>query len=240
MEEPKAAFIREELGIASSVDRIVTLNAPLVLTEPDGSEVVLYGKGICEIKTDFYHKDKPKPEWIIQVLHQMLCVAEIWPRKTDFDVIGSKSSVDWGVIACMCQRGKMHYYPVTYNQHLFDRMIEAYDEFWELVKTDGEYPPLTENKDDPVNIDDYDPVVTEVFNELCSTYTNASRLASEANKQKEDAKAAILDALDGLEEQHVQVGNFTIKHDETLRERKSFVGTGDFYPSNRLTVKETN
>jgi hypothetical protein len=150
------------------------------------------------------------------------------------------SDLPWGMIACLTQKGQLCFYPVTRNPILMERMKESYGEFWKLVVSDGEYPPLTENKDDPVNIDDYDPVVTEVFNELCSTYTNASRLASEANKQKEDAKAAILDALDGLEEQHVQVGNFTIKHDETLRERKSFVGTGDFYPSNRLTVKETN
>lgn len=221
MEEPEIAFKREDLGIASSVDRLLTLSAPLVLTEPDGSEVVLQNKGICEIKTDFYHDDKPKPEWVIQVLHQMLCTHS-----------------PWGVIACMCHRGKMHYYPVTYNQHLIDRMIEAYAEFWQLVESDGEYAPITTNEAGPVDISHYDEGVTTLLKSLCDDYLKASAEARLWAATRDEAKRAIVQAMDGLEVEHGKIENFVIKSEQKLKEKKRMIGTGEFAPSTSFSIKE--
>lgn len=221
MEEPEIAFKREDLGIASSVDRLLTLSAPLVLTEPDGSEVVLQNKGICEIKTDFYHDDKPKPEWVIQVLHQMLCTHS-----------------PWGVIACMCHRGKMHYYPVTYNQHLIDRMIEAYAEFWQLVESDGEYAPITTNEAGPVDISHYDEGVTTLLKSLCDDYLKAGAEARLWAATRDEAKRAIVQAMDGLEVEHGKIENFVIKSEQKLKEKKRMIGTGEFAPSTSFSIKE--
>ena len=222
IEEPTKPFVIEELGIASSIDRFITLHAPYVLKNRDGSEIVLQGKGICEIKTDGYHQDRPKPEWVIQVLHQMLC-----------------SNMTWGLIAVLDQKLSLKFYPVAYNKVMIERMKEAYAEFWDLVENDGEYPPILENKEVPQNIDDFDPVVTRELSDLCRSYSEASRQASEAAKIKDDVKSAILDALDGLEENHVAVGNYVIKYDETMREKKIFKSTGEFVPSTRFTLRET-
>jgi len=221
MQEPKVAFRREDLRIASSVDRIVTLSAPLVLSEPDGTEVVLQNKGICEIKTDFYHDDKPKPEWKIQVLHQMLC-----------------TGMRWGLIACMCQRGKMHYYPVTYNQHLIDRMIEAYAEFWHLVDTDGTYPPITTNEAGPVELKTYDEGVTTLLKSMADDYLKAGAEARRWSAVKEESKKAIMQAMDNLEVEHGKIENFVIKAEVKRKEKKRMVGTGEFAPSTSFSIKE--
>ena len=61
MFEPDTAYRKEGLGIASSIDRIIEITEPLTLEKHDGGEVTLMGQGIVEIKTDFYHSDKPKP-----------------------------------------------------------------------------------------------------------------------------------------------------------------------------------
>ena len=120
MFEPTEAYRKEGLGIASSIDRIIELSEPITLDKHDGGQATFLGQGIVEIKTDFYHNDKPKPEWIIQVMHQMFC-----------------AEMSWAIIACMCQRGKLHLYPVEWDAMMVEIMADCYAEFWNLVKEDG-------------------------------------------------------------------------------------------------------
>jgi len=224
MFEPTEAYRREGLGVASSIDRIIELSEPLTLQKPDGDNVTFHGQGIVEIKTDFYHHDKPKPEWVIQVMHQMFC-----------------AEMSWAIIACMCQKGRLHLYPILWDAQLVERMVDAYAEFWELVKTDGEYPPIAE-KDKPEYVD-----ITEVLTEsnqdlqqLCADYHKAAGEERQWKKTKDEVKFAITLALDSLGVEYASIPGYQIKAATQTKEKKQSIGTGEFYEALSFTIKETS
>jgi len=224
MFEPTEAYRREGLGVASSIDRIIELTEPLTLPKVDGDNVTVHGQGIVEIKTDFYHHDKPKPEWVIQVMHQMFC-----------------AEMSWAIIACMCQKGRLHLYPILWDAQLVEKMVDAYAEFWELVKTDGEYPPIAE-KDKPEYVD-----ITEVLTEsnqdlqqLCADYHKAAGEERQWKKTKDEVKFAITLALDSLGVEYASIPGYQIKAATQTKEKKQSIGTGEFYEALSFTIKETS
>ena len=224
MFEPTEAYRREGLGVASSIDRIIELTEPLTLPKVDGDNVTVHGQGIVEIKTDFYHHDKPKPEWVIQVMHQMFC-----------------AELNWAIIACMCQKGRLHLYPILWDAQLVEKMVDAYAEFWELVKTDGEYPPIAE-KDKPEYVD-----ITEVLTEsnqdlqqLCADYHKAAGEERQWKKTKDEVKFAITLALDSLGVEYARIPGYQIKAATQTKEKKQSIGTGEFYEALSFTIKETS
>tara|TARA_R100001510_G_C7609746_1_gene173683 strand:- start:12 stop:938 length:927 start_codon:yes stop_codon:yes gene_type:complete len=224
MFEPTEAFRREGLGVASSIDRIIELSEPLTLQKPDGDNVTFHGQGIVEIKTDFYHHDKPKPEWVIQVMHQMFC-----------------AEMSWAIIACMDQKGRLHLYPVQWDAKLVNVMVDAYAEFWELVQTDGNYPPIAEN-DKPEYVD-----ITKVLKEsnqdlqkLCADYHKAAGEERQWKKTKDEVKFAITLALDSLGVEYASIPGYQIKAATQTKEKKQSIGTGEFYEALSFTIKETS
>jgi len=224
MFEPTEAYRREGLGVASSIDRIIELTEPLTLQKPDGDNVTFHGQGIVEIKTDFYHHDKPKPEWVIQVMHQMFC-----------------AEMSWAIIACMCQKGRLHLYPVQWDAKLVNVMVDAYAEFWELVQTDGNYPPIAEN-DKPEYVD-----ITKVLKEsnqdlqqLCADYHKAAGEERQWKKTKDEVKFAITLALDSLGVEYASIPGYQIKAATQTKEKKQSIGTGEFYEALSFTIKETS
>lgn len=224
MFEPTEAYRREGLGVASSIDRIIELSEPLTLQKPDGDNVTFHGQGIVEIKTDFYHHDKPKPEWVIQVMHQMFC-----------------AEMSWAIIACMCQKGRLHLYPVQWDAKLVNVMVDAYAEFWELVQTDGNYPPIAEN-DKPEYVD-----ITKVLKEsnqdlqqLCADYHKAAGEERQWKKTKDEVKFAITLALDSLGVEYASIPGYQIKAATQTKEKKQSIGTGEFYEALSFTIKETS
>ena len=224
MFEPTEAYRREGLGVASSIDRIIELSEPLTLQKPDGDNVTFHGQGIVEIKTDFYHHDKPKPEWVIQVMHQMFC-----------------AEMSWAIIACMDQKGRLHLYPVQWDAKLVNVMVDAYAEFWELVQTDGNYPPIAEN-DKPEYVD-----ITKVLKEsnqdlqqLCADYHKAAGEERQWKKTKDEVKFAITLALDSLGVEYASIPGYQIKAATQTKEKKQSIGTGEFYEALSFTIKETS
>ena len=89
---------REKIG--ATLDRLIKIDGEL---EVDGE--VFTGEGVLEIKTDYYHQNKPKIEWIYQVNQQLICVNKTLDKK-----------LTWGLIVCACQKGKLHTYPVKLNK----------------------------------------------------------------------------------------------------------------------------
>lgn len=224
MYEPTEAFRKPDYGIASSIDRIIELRAPLHLDRADGSVATLQGKCIMEVKTDFYHRGKPKPEWQVQVLHQMLC-----------------SDIRKGLIVCMDQAGKLHMYPVDYDKAVVTAMIDAFIEFWELVKSDGDYPPIaTEEKSTPVDLTKELPKTNVDVAALCSDYLVARGAERAAKKLADDAKDAIAMAMDALNIEHATLPGFEIKSGTVRKQKKRMVNTGEYYDADTFSVKEVN
>jgi len=224
MFEPTEAYRREGLGVASSIDRIIELTEPLTLQKPDGDNVTFHGQGIVEIKTDFYHHDKPKPEWVIQVMHQMFC-----------------AELSWAVIACMSQKGRLHLYPVLWDAKLVNVMVDAYAEFWELVEQGGEYPPVAEDaKPEYVDVTEVLKESNQDLQQLCADYNLASGEERKWKKTKEEVKFAITLALDSLGVEYASIPGYQIKAASQTKEKKQSIGTGEFYEAVSFTVKETS
>lgn len=224
MFEPTEAYRKKGLGIASSIDRIIELSEPITLDKHDGGQATFMGQGIVEIKTDFYHNDKPKPEWIIQVMHQMFC-----------------AEMNWAIIACMCQRGKLHLYPVEWDALMVEIMADCYAEFWTLVKEDGEYPPIAEDaKPEYQDITKHLEKTNQDLAILCSDYLKWAGAERAAKVEKDKLKDNITMCLDSLDVEYASIPGFQIKAASQPRERKTQVGTGEFYDSVSFAIKETS
>ena len=223
MFEPDTAYRKEGFGIASSIDRIIEITEPLTLEKHDGGEVTLMGQGIVEIKTDFYHNDKPKPEWIIQVMHQMFC-----------------ANMSWAIIACMCQKGRLHLYPVEWNAPMVETMADCYVEFWKLVKEDGEYPPTADDeKPEYQDISKHLEKSNQDLAALCSDYLQFAGAERAAKTEKDKLKEAITVCLDSLDVEYAKIPGFQIKAASQTKEKKTQVGTGEFYETVSFSIKET-
>lgn len=219
MYEPTEAFRDEGLRIGSSVDRILKLEEELEL---EGYK--FKGEGIMEIKTDFYHQGKPAAGWLIQVHHQMIC-----------------TGLPWAIIACMDQNGKLHFYPAPFEKKLAEVMLEAYAEFWHLVDTDGDYPPVAEKpKDEPVDITDRLPETNQDLEQLCADYLKASAEETAWRKTKAEVKEAIVFCLDALDTEHAKLPGFVIKSETVTKPKKQMVETGEVYETISFSVKEAS
>jgi hypothetical protein len=226
MWEPKEAFRHLEYRIASSVDRIIEMKgdkAELVLTWL-GKEYRMTGTGICEIKTDAYHDGRPKPEWMIQVQHQMIC-----------------TDLDWGIIACMDQHFKLHFYPVRRDQALIDVMLKAYAGFWHLVDTDGDYPPVETNDNAKlVDITEMLPKTNHDLSAMCADYLRASAEANQWEKTRKQLREGIIFVLDSMDVEHAKMPGFIIKSKTVTKPRRKSIETEETYESVSFSVKEVN
>jgi len=225
MWEPRDSFRRPDLRIASSVDRVINLHHnQLILTNKMQVTYTFEGEGICEVKTDYYHQGKPKPEWIFQVLHQLVC-----------------TSLGWGIIVCADQKGKLNIYPVPKDERLIEVMLKAYQEFWELVDTDGEYPPIADNDDiKPVDITERLPETNSDLAQMCRDYLTAAAEESKWKKLKGEQKEGIVYALDALGVEHAELPGFVIKSVTVTKPRKQMVETDEMIESHSFTLKEVS
>ena len=85
---------------------------------------MLKGKGVLEVKSDFYHTGKCKPDWMIQVHQQMMC-----------------ADLPWAVVLVMTQQGKLVTYAFKRDMKLCNQILQAAREFWDLLEKDKDYPP---------------------------------------------------------------------------------------------------
>jgi len=225
MWEPTKAYQRKDLRIASSVDRIIELASPLYIPGGDGNDFELSGEGICEIKTDFYHTNKIKPEWAVQVAHQMIC-----------------TNHKWGLIICMSQKGKLHYYPVKRDEKFDAVLIDAYKEFWSLVDTDSEYPPSATTKNEPeaFELADVAPEQVAGVQEICQDYLQANAESNRWRKVKEEIKDNLIDLLDGMSVEKLRLSGFEITSKSVLKDKKEYVNTGEKYESQSFSIKEVS
>ena len=135
---PDHAHRYEHLRMGASLDAIISTDTYITVTCPITGKLHTFEgpEGIMEIKTDNNHRGVPKEEWIIQVHHQMIC-----------------SGLDWAVIAVATQKmGEPIIYPVPRDPVLIDKIRGKVAEFWDLVDTDGTYPPLAPPSKESVDL----------------------------------------------------------------------------------------
>lgn len=222
MWEPDAAFRKTNLKIASSVDRLIRIHNQVTLVDSLDSPQTFEGEGILEIKTDFYHQDEAKPEWIIQVMHQMIC-----------------TDLDWAIIGCFTQKGHLRLYPVKRKEATVTSMLAAYEEFWNLVATDGEYPPIAEDaKPEPVDISDRLNDLEEDFRSLCNDYVKAQSEESQWRKTKEDVKQALVKCMKYLKVEYACLPGFEIKWTKKFRHKEKKIKLDEVVESFSFSVKE--
>ena len=223
--EPQSSFqnIPEKMG--ASIDRIIEVSeVPMQIEDTNGDMVSFMGTGIMEIKTDFYHQCKLKPEWLIQVHHQMIC-----------------SSLTWGLVACLDQKGGLNFYPIEKNDALCTVIVEKIQEFWSLIESGADYPEIKEKDDSKfVEIETLLEKTNHDFEQLCSDYTTASSEARKWTKTKDEIKSGIQDILDTLGLTHAKYQNFEIISETKLKEKKKMVGTGEMQESYTFSLKEKN
>ena len=221
MWEPKEAFSFPEGKMGASIDRIIDVTKHPIIFEKDEKEFIFEGQGIVEIKTDFYHQDRLRPSWVIQVHHQFIC-----------------SGLDWGIVACMSQKGQLNLYPISINTNLCKVIIEKVAEFWDLINENKDYPPIQESNKEFVDIKKALPKTNHDFLTLCENFTHASKEERKWKRTKETAKSAIADAMDGLQITHARYDDYEIISDTVIKNRTKQVVTDEQYESHKFSVKE--
>ena len=225
MFEPKNSFQRTELKMGASIDRIIEVaEVPIVVLDTQDEPFAFIGTGIVEIKTDYYHKDRIKPEWLIQIHHQMIC-----------------AGLDWGMIACADQKGHLNIYPIKRNERLCETIINKVNIFWGLIESGEDYPPIAKPKDKEfVDVKDLLKDSNRDLLQLASDYNKASSEARMWTKTKNEIKEAISDVLDALNVTHAVIDNFEITSEYKKKEKKKQVATGEFAESHSFSIKEKN
>ena len=229
MWEPTEPY--QKARAASSIDRIVKLSDPLTLKNLEGEDVVMSGTGVVEIKTDRYHHGKPKPEWVFQVLHQMYC-----------------ADISWGMIGCFDQDFKLHLYPIERSANLIGIMLEAYDEFWNLVDTDSHYPPDPDPDADIVAVSYPDGWETNAdISGAAQGYVEASAEVAlaraklrELEKERDEYKNALVDVMYLSNITHVDADGYRIHSEYISKPKRKMVETDEVTETLKFSVKELN
>ena len=229
MWEPTEPFKKPRA--AASIDRIVKLADPITLVNGDGEEVTMSGTGVCEIKSDRYHHGRPKPEWVFQVLHQMYC-----------------ADISWGMIGCFDQDFKLHLYPVERSANLIGIMLEAYDEFWNLVDTDSHYPAEPDPDADVVAVswpDDWETnadISGEAQNYVLASADVAVARAAlrEVERERDEYKNSLVDVMYLSNITHVDADGYRIHSEYIRKPKRKMIETDEVTETLKFSVKELN
>mgnify|MGYP003115068748 FL=1 len=219
---------REKIG--ATLDRLIKINGEL---EVDGE--VFTGEGVLEIKTDYYHQNKPKIEWIYQVNQQLICVNKTLDKK-----------LTWGLIVCACQKGKLHTYPVKLNKKYIKDIFGAAITFWNHFDYGTRFPePEEKQEDKKLDIRTLNPEHIVTFNnenyllvDVIDNYLNAKREERQSKKTTTTHKEILDFAIDQMNCDGIQIDKFHVVAERTTKERTEQRGTGQFYDT-RKPIKIT-
>ena len=226
MSQPKQALRMEDIKLGASLDFILDVKGSVIVKDVKGMPVELTGQINFQIKTDMYHKNKCKPEWVIQVTGEMMC-----------------SDIPNTIVCCYSQLGRLHFYAIPRDENLCQVIYENVNEFWELIKTGTNYPPVTQNeRNTPIDLITELPQhksTHQALKQMCSDYLKLSGEERSFRKEKEELKSQIIDALDMIEIDHCLIDGFEIKAKTITKSKKEYVETGELYESTQFSIKET-
>ena len=134
-------------GLGASVDRILVCSEDVTVVVAGFTFHLKKGINILEIKTDYYHTGKCKPEWQIQVQHQMICT-------------GTSN----GIIVCKDQSGKLNIYQCEISEKMSMLIMKKAEEFWKRIDDEDPYPPLVKQEDQGLRSKSLDETVLKKTN----------------------------------------------------------------------------
>ena len=222
---PDHAHRNEDLRMGASLDAIISTDTYVTVTCPITGKLHTFEgpEGIMEIKTDNNHRGVPKEEWIIQVHHQMIC-----------------SGLEWGVIAVATQKmGEPIIYPVPKDAVLIDNIRKKVAEFWDLVDTDGTYPPLVPPSKESVDLTLLLKQTNTDMEMLCGDYLRQSAEARESKKLADEIRDNIEIAMQSMDIEFGHVGNYRIKCETVKKLKRKSVPTNEEYESISFSIKQT-
>jgi len=215
----------EDLRMGASLDAIISTDTYITVTCPITGKLHTFEgpEGIMEIKTDNNHRGVPKEEWIIQVHHQMIC-----------------SGLQWAVIAVATQKmGEPIIYPVPRDPELVAKIQRKVAEFWDLVDTDGSYPPLTPPSKESVDLTLLLRKTNTDLEVLCGDYLRQSAEARESKKLADEIRDEIEIAMQSMDIEFGHVGNYQIKCETVKKFKRKSVPTTEEYESISFSIKQT-
>lgn len=221
--EPDKAFRLEEEKLGATLDRILKVPTRYELVVNDLS---LKGKGVLEVKTDFYHTGKCKVDWMIQVHQQMMC-----------------ADLPWAVVLVMTQQGKLVTYAFKRDMKLCNQILQAAREFWDLLEKDKDYPPAEPEEDKKLNVITVEPKqgdnidLEQVANDCVKAKTEAKSWSKIAKDNQE-----ILELhMDSIGADVMNVGSYQIKSVTTQKPKRTMVDVpGVFIDSTSFSIKEVS
>ena len=222
---PLYADRNEDLRMGASLDAIISTDTYITVTCPITGKLHTFEgpEGIMEIKTDNNHRGVPKEEWIIQVHHQMIC-----------------SGLDWAVIAVATQKmGEPIIYPVPRDPELVAKIQRKVAEFWDLVDTDGSYPPLAPPSKESVDLTLLLRKTNTDLEVLCGDYLRQSAEARESKKLADEIRDEIEIAMQSMDIEFGHVGNYQIKCETVKKFKRKSVPTTEEYESISFSIKQT-
>ena len=222
---PLYADRNEDLRMGASLDAIISTDTYITVTCPITGKLHTFEgpEGIMEIKTDNNHRGVPKEEWIIQVHHQMIC-----------------SGLQWAVIAVATQKmGEPIIYPVPRDPELVAKIQRKVAEFWDLVDTDGSYPPLTPPSKESVDLTLLLRKTNTDLEVLCGDYLRQSAEARESKKLADEIRDEIEIAMQSMDIEFGHVGNYQIKCETVKKFKRKSVPTTEEYESISFSIKQT-
>jgi hypothetical protein len=219
--EPEKAFRLEEEKLGATLDRILKVPAKCELVINDQ---VLKGKGVLEVKTDFYHTGKCKPDWMIQVHQQMMC-----------------ADLPWAVVLVMTQQGKLVTYAFKRDMKLCNQILQAAREFWDLLEKDRDYPPAAPAEEEKLKVvtvegKQGDNLDLEVVATDCMKAKAESRHWSKIAKDNQEILELHMDSIGA---DVMNVGSYQIKSVTTQKPKRTMVDVpGQFIDSTSFSIKE--
>lgn len=215
-------------GLGASVDRILVCSGDVTLAVAGHTFHLNKGKNILEIKTDYYHTGKCKPEWQIQVQHQMICT-------------GTKC----GIIVCKDQTGKLNIYQSNINEKMCKLIMKKAEDFWRRIDEEDPYPPIIKQEDQGLRSKTLDETILKKTNQdvvqLTEDYLVASVEEKKWKKTKDRLKEDLSDVLDSLDLDVLTVpGQYQIKSHYSDVEKYTIEKkpTGVMREQHSFTVKE--
>lgn len=215
-------------GLGASVDRILVCSEDLTLSVAGFTFHLKKGKNILEIKTDYYHTGKCKPEWQIQVQHQMIC-----------------TGTQCGIIVCKDQTGKLNIYQSNINEKMCKLIMKKAEDFWRRIEEEDPYPPIIKEEDQGLRSKTLDETILKKTNQdvvqLTEDYLVASVEERKWKKTKDKLKEDLSDVLDSLNLDVLTIpGQFQIKSHYSKVEKYTIEKkpTGVMREQHSFTVKE--
>tara|TARA_X000001382_G_scaffold109845_2_gene86144 strand:+ start:991 stop:1899 length:909 start_codon:yes stop_codon:yes gene_type:complete len=221
-EMPEFAHQNKELKMGASIDAIISSDLGINISDPITQEEFTFnGDGILEIKTDFYHMDKPREEWVIQVHHQMIC-----------------SDYTWGIIAVLNQKGHLKIYPVPRDEDLIDDIIYKVNQFWSLVDSGEDYPPYKEPTVEAVNLVEVLKDSNDYLDDLCGDYLSCMAEARKKTKEAQNIKDGIIIKLESIGVEQGYTNNYQLKSQDIMRKKRKQIQTDEDVPGHIFSIKE--